>query len=275
MSKYGILFSKCGAGEGLWEGLIVSDNKGKCFVIMPISDPDGYEKGHFKMIYEDVFSPAIKQAGYTPFRADDSNASNLIQEKIVREIIESPMALCDLSTRNPNVLFELGIRQAFDLPVVLVQEEGTKRIFDIGNINTLDYDKNMQYRNVIQVQEKIKNAIIETENPSNGVNSIIKLLKVAKAQIPDQDNMTELDEVKMLINSVRNELEGIREDAKKQARGSSLIVESMKPYEVTPDGRRRIRRVYLGKDSDVYDAPMNNIRTEHITSLHNENEEEQ
>ena len=79
----------------------------------------------------------------------------------------------------------------------------------------------------------------------------------------------------MLINSVRNELEGIREDAKKQARGSSLIVESMKPYEVTPDGRRRIRRVYLGKDSDVYDAPMNNIRTEHITSLHNENGEEQ
>lgn len=214
--------------EGVFGGKNM-DSKGKCFVIMPISDPNGYEDGHFKMIYEDVFCPAIEQAGYTPFRADDSFASNLIQEKIVREIIESPMALCDLSTRNPNVLFELGIRQAFDLPVVLVQEEGTERIFDIGNINTLNYDKNMQYRKIVEAQENIKSAIIETENPTNGVNSIIKLLQVSKAQMPDQPNMTELDEIKMLINSMRNEVEAIRNEVKIQERIQTVWYDD-KPY---------------------------------------------
>ena len=52
--------------------------------------------------------------------------------------------------KNPNVLFELGIRQAFDLPVVLIQEENTPRIFDISSINTLDYRKELIYREVIE-----------------------------------------------------------------------------------------------------------------------------
>ena len=103
---------------------------------MPISDPEGYNEGHFKCVYEDILKPAIENAGYEAFRVDEKKSSNMIQVSIIDEIISAPMAICDLSTRNPNVLFELGIRQAFDLPVVLVQEENTPRIFDIANINT-------------------------------------------------------------------------------------------------------------------------------------------
>ena len=122
--------------------------KEQCFVIMPISDPEGYESGHFKYVYDDIFKPAIEEAGFEPKRADDDGSSSMIQVNIIKDIIESPMAICDLSTRNPNVLFELGIRQAFDLPVVLVQEEGTPRIFDISTINTIDYRKSLKYREV-------------------------------------------------------------------------------------------------------------------------------
>ena len=49
----------------------VADEKGKCFVIMPISDPDGYDKGHFESVYKDIFAPAIEKAGYTPHRVDE------------------------------------------------------------------------------------------------------------------------------------------------------------------------------------------------------------
>lgn len=180
-------------------------SKGKCFVIMPISDPEGYEKGHFRCVYEDLFEPAIKDAGYDPVRADDNKSSNMIQESIIRTIIESPMAICDLSTRNPNVLFELGIRQAFDLPVVLVQEENTPRIFDISTINTIDYRKTLGYREVISDREKICSAIEETFDGSKGINSIIKLLDIGKASL-DNASLTKDEEIKMLLMSLGNRM---------------------------------------------------------------------
>lgn len=187
-------------------------DKGMCFVIMPISDPEDYEEGHFKRVYDDIFATAIREAGYTPKRADDENSSTMIQANIVKDIINAPMAVCDLSTRNPNVLFELGIRQAFDLPVVLVQEKGTARIFDIASINTIDYDKNMGYRNVLETQKKITASIGSTEDKEKGVNSIIKLLKITKANMPEDQGMTEMDELRMLMYSMRNEMEEIRRE---------------------------------------------------------------
>jgi len=44
---------------------------------MPISDPEGYDKGHFKRVYEDLIKPACRSAGYDPIRADDVLETNL------------------------------------------------------------------------------------------------------------------------------------------------------------------------------------------------------
>ena len=111
---------------------IKSEANPDCFIIMPISDPPGYEAGHFRHVYDDLIKPACKHLNYNPVRADDIAGTSLIHVDILKKIVESPIAICDLSSRNPNVLFELGIRQAFDKPVVLIQEVGTEKIFDIG-----------------------------------------------------------------------------------------------------------------------------------------------
>lgn len=179
----------------------------QCFVIMPISDPKAYEAGHFKSVYEDIFIPAIKEAGYVPKRADDDKSSSMIQVNIIQDIIESPMAICDLSSKNPNVLFELGIRQAFDLPVVLVQEEGTPRIFDISTINTIDYSKELLYRSVINDRKKITEAILQTRDNTKGINSIVKLLGREPAKKKDgiDDNallFTMSNQIQNIINKL-------------------------------------------------------------------------
>lgn len=104
----------------------VSDKKNtreRCFVMMPISDQGDYPKGHFDKTYEYIFKPAIEEAGYEPYRVDENKLCDPIIGKIFSALQECPMALCDLSNRNPNVLYELGIRQAYDKPVVLVQDE--------------------------------------------------------------------------------------------------------------------------------------------------------
>ena len=185
----------------------VADEKGKCFVIMPISDPDGYDKGHFESVYKDIFAPAIEKAGYTPHRVDEDARSGLIQAKIVENLISAPMAICDLSTRNPNVLFELGIRQAYDKPVVLVQETGTDRIFDINGISCIDYDPSLIYRSVLDTQDKIANAIQETEkNPQ--YNSLVTALSISAAKY-EQKSFATGDLNAIMLRDITDKLESL------------------------------------------------------------------
>ena len=79
---------------------------------MPISDVGGYAPGHFQHVYDNLIVPACKAAGFAPRRADETKSCNLIHEEILKDLLAAPMAVCDLSTRNPNVLFELALRQA-------------------------------------------------------------------------------------------------------------------------------------------------------------------
>lgn len=197
--------------------------KSECFVIMPISDPAGYEVGHFQRVYEDLFVPACEAAGYRAVRADQIKQTNLIHLDVLQKIIDSPMSLCDLSSRNPNVLFELGIRQAFDKPVVLVQEIGTEPIFDINPLRYTNYHKEMLYRQVIEDQQKITDALNATREDignTKSVNSIVKLLSLTQpaslVSIPEGDRNTELLQVIMSeIGNLRSELKTSRPRAKK------------------------------------------------------------
>lgn len=160
----------------------------ECFIIMPISDVDGYPQGHFKHVYENIIYPSCEMAGYQAVRADEVKATNLIHLDILKKLIDAPIAICDLSTRNPNVLFELGIRQAFDKPVVLIQEAGTPKIFDITPLRYLEYSKEMRYHDVLRSQNELKEAIQATaaaEGEAGNVNSIVKLLALnSSAKIP-------------------------------------------------------------------------------------------
>lgn len=195
-----------------------STDKPECFVIMPISDPEGYEAGHFRRVYEDLFVPACDKAGYAAVRADQVRQTNLIHLDVLQKIINSPMALCDLSSRNPNVLFELGLRQAFDKPVVLVQEIGTPAIFDINPLRYTNYRKEMSYRQVIEDQQEISAAIKATKEDignSKSINSIVKLLSLTEPA--SLTRISEGDKDSAVLQVIMNEIGNLRSEIKSTA----------------------------------------------------------
>ena len=176
-----------------------------CFVIMPFSDPEGYEPGHFRNVYEHTFAPAIREAGYDPLRIDDNIVSSLIHGKMMNELVTAPMVLCDLSTNNPNVLYELGIRHAFDLPVVLVQESGQDRIFDIAGITSVEYHRSRLYEEVIQDQKLITKAIRQTANAKDKY-SIMNLVNLHAASLADSGSVTREDRLEYLIQDMTRKM---------------------------------------------------------------------
>jgi len=103
-----------------------------CFVLMPVSDCDGYPQGHWSRVYSHLIKPACEKAGFISLRSDEVQRTNFIVIDILRRLFESSIALCDLSSRNPNVLYELGIRHSFNLPVTVIRkrdEYSTSKIF--------------------------------------------------------------------------------------------------------------------------------------------------
>ena len=190
--------------------------KKTCFVIMPISDNSNYEKGHFERVYDFIIKPACISAGFEPVRADDVLTTNHIALDIINKIIESEMAICDLSSQNPNVLYELGIRQAFNKPVTLIKDYKTNRIFDIQGFRDLEYDENLRIDNVQDTVDSLAEIITNTYN-DNGkdINSLVKLLSISPAELNEKTDISvETELILNNLNSLDNRLSRIEESTK-------------------------------------------------------------
>lgn len=205
-----------------------------CFVIMPISDTNGYDKGHFSRVYEDIIKPAVENTEFSVTRADEVKETNFIHLDILKQLIDAPIAICDLSSRNPNVLFELGIRQAFDKPVVLIQEEGTPKIFDIGPLRYLEYSKNMKYHDVLKTQTELTesiNATKEAEGKQGNINSIVRLMALSNpAAIPtlegDNKEAFAIDVLQSQMSDIRKMMEiSMMENRRGASKGSISSIE--------------------------------------------------
>lgn len=180
----------------------MEQEKKMCFVIMPISDTEGYDKGHFNRVYEHLIKPACEQAGFEPVRADDTSKANMIMVDILQKILECDMAICDLSSRNPNVFYELGFRQAFNKKTVLIKDIKTAMPFDISGIRTLSYNKNLRIDGVKKTIPEIAKCITETfDADDKEVNSLLQLLSVEKpAILPEKVTLSQ--DSSMILNAI-------------------------------------------------------------------------
>ena len=228
----------------------MEDFSDKCFVIMPISDKQGYPIGHFTKVYEQIFKPAIKEAGYKPYRVDEDCLSSSIIQKIYDGLTKAPMAICDLSSANPNVLYELGIRHSFDLPVILVKDEKTNFIFDISTINTVTYQSDRVYENVISAIENIKTAIEETKIQS-GRGTVLSILNVEKAIITEK-RLNQEDKTELILNRIMVDLQQIKE--------MSLMNEKRKNiFKYSADDSNRLLYVNTVINNSLYEDMKNKI----------------
>lgn len=136
---------------------------------------------------------------------DNDRICDSIIDKILRNLVECEMAVCDLSSRNPNVMYELGIRQAYGKKVVLIQDEKSQPIFDVSAINTIFYNSKRTYEDVIASQNEISEAILSTaKEDSISLMSIAKIPSAsAEAQSKSDDKQIYEVMLSSILNSVR------------------------------------------------------------------------
>ncbi len=112
---------------------------------MPITTPESEvasyagDRDHFKHVLDHLFVPAVSKAGFEPV-SPVAEGADLIHGNIIENLHSADLVLCDISSLNANVFFELGIRTALDKPVSMVQDDVPERIpFDTAIVNFHTY----------------------------------------------------------------------------------------------------------------------------------------
>jgi len=95
-----------------------------CGIVMPISSIDGCNEAHWSDVHE-ILTEAIEDAGFEANLVSNADDVGIIQKRIIQNLYENPIVVCDVSGKNPNVMFELGLRLAFDKPTIIVKDDRT------------------------------------------------------------------------------------------------------------------------------------------------------
>jgi hypothetical protein len=116
----------------------------KAFVIMPFVERNNTRaNGFFKEVLDNLIIPAGIEAGFNVETAN-KQGSDVIQSTIINDLLEADLVIADLTDHNPNVLFELGLRMANDMPIALIKSKDTGRIFDVDNmLRVYEYNENL------------------------------------------------------------------------------------------------------------------------------------
>lgn len=131
-----------------------------CFVIMPFGekkDADG-KPIDFDDVYEFLIKPPLDRLKIDVVRCDKIPSSGSVHREMLHHILHDDLAIVDITTLNPNVFYELGVRHALRRSgTILLRREGTKNPFNIQGMKAFNYDLDM--KSVANAQKTLQEAV--------------------------------------------------------------------------------------------------------------------
>lgn len=117
---------------------MIEDVKGRCFIIMPFTQTSEiHTEEYWNKHYNDFLKTLIESHQLVAYRSSPLRGDILRQ--IITNLVTSPLVIADLTDANPNVYWELGVRQSFKHRTITIAEHGTHLPFDLAVKATLFY----------------------------------------------------------------------------------------------------------------------------------------
>jgi gp11 len=111
-----------------------------CFIVTAIGESGTPTRERADNVYKYLIAPVCEELGYKPVRVDHVNAVDNINETVINYLRTAPMVVADMTEHNPNAFYELGFRQARELPLVPIIKVGERLPFDVMTTRTVFYD---------------------------------------------------------------------------------------------------------------------------------------
>lgn len=177
----------------------IGTHKGTCFVIMPFG-------GWLDEYYAEIYCPAIEATGLSPHRADDLFRPSTIVHDIWHYSRHATLMLADLTGKNPNVFYELGLAHALAKPVILIADSMEDIPFDLRALRIIIYDKNEPSWGRA-LRDKIQSSIEEVlETPLAAVLPTFLEVKDDHSKPSVSKSERELIEIRQELDLIKREL---------------------------------------------------------------------
>lgn len=174
----------------------------KCGIIMPITPHPDYPSDHWKDVSNILFE-TIEDTKFAPSLVSDDPAIGLIHDRIVTNLYNNEIVVCDVSSKNPNVMFELGLRLAFDKPTIIIKDELTGFSFDTGIIEHIPYPSTLRFASIVHFKQELKRRINASYEESQKNQNYSPFLKsFGKTIIPAKITGQEISEMNFVIDSI-------------------------------------------------------------------------
>ena len=179
-----------------------------CGIVMPISTIDGCSENHWSEVLG-ILNDAIDDASFEGNLVSNADDVGIIHKRIIQNLYDNPVVVCDVSCKNPNVMFELGLRLAFDKPTIIVKDDKTSYSFDTSAIEHLEYPRDLRFKQIVEFKKKLSEKISATykksEEDENYTTFLkhfgeFKVAKIDQKEVSGQEYI--LDELKQLRRSV-------------------------------------------------------------------------
>lgn len=182
-----------------------------CGIVMPISSIEDCDEQHWLDV-KSIISDAIRDAGHNPQLVSNAVEVNVIQARIVQNLYQNPIVVCDVSCKNANVMFELGLRLAFDKPTIVIKDDKTGYSFDTSVIEHLTYPRSLSYAAINEFKKELTSKIVGTMaakerdadfSPFLKSFGPLKSVKIESKQVPAQEMIIEM------MQSLSNKIDGL------------------------------------------------------------------
>jgi tetratricopeptide (TPR) repeat protein len=114
-----------------------------CFVIMGFGVKTDYGSKktlNLDQTYKNIIKPSAEAAGFRCVRGDEIQDSGLIDKSMYALLLRAELVIADISTFNPNALYELGVRHAArPFSTIIIKSGGDKIPFDIDHTRIFPY----------------------------------------------------------------------------------------------------------------------------------------
>ena len=100
------------------------------FVVMQVGPKDSAERKRADEIYDYVVKPELERRGLAAYRADLDPSPGAITPKLLKELVDAKVVIADLTGRNPNVFYELGVAHSFTKSLISIADSVKSLPFD-------------------------------------------------------------------------------------------------------------------------------------------------
>ncbi|MBI3782933.1 MAG: hypothetical protein HY270_05985 [Deltaproteobacteria bacterium] len=182
------------------------DQQGRiCFVIMPFSKSASGTEEEWTQVFEQLIKPAVEAASYNCRRSAATRGSLI--KGIIQDLDASWVVLADLTDRNPNVFYELGVRHALKDRTILVAQNRDDIPFDLQSYANHVYD----WRTDIgrqQFTDRIKTLLGDVDrDPERADNPVSDFLENPVKRTPSATFGARLDDIESRLESFEGGLQ--------------------------------------------------------------------